>query len=99
MESGDLPQSAPVIDCAAYAHGTRAAALTVDQIQPALARADQFVWIGLYEPEQALLRQVQQQVGLHDLAIEDAINAHHRPKLQLYDDSVFVVPPKSGRAS
>ena len=54
-EVGDLPQSAPVIDCAAYARGTRAAALTVDQIQPALAREDQFVWIGLYEPDQALL--------------------------------------------
>jgi magnesium transporter len=89
-EALDLPQSAPVIDCAAYARGTRAAALTVDQIQPALARDDQFVWIGLYEPDQALLRQVQQQFGLHDLAIEDAINAHQRPKLELYEDSVFV---------
>jgi magnesium transporter len=90
-EVGDLPQSAPVIDCAAYARGTRAAALTVDQIQPALAREDQFVWIGLYEPEQTLLREVQQQFGLHDLAIEDAYNAHQRPKLELYEDSVFVV--------
>ena len=90
-EVGDLSQSAPVIDCAAYARGTRRAALTVDQIQPALAGDDQFVWIGLYEPEQTLLRQVQQQFGLHDLAIEDAINAHQRPKLELYDDSVFVV--------
>jgi magnesium transporter len=87
----DVSQSAPVIDCAAYARGTRAAALSVDQIQSALARDDQFVWIGLYEPEQSLLRQVQQQFGLHDLAIEDAINAHQRPKLELYEDSVFVV--------
>src|SRR5688572_11145907 len=90
-EAADFPQSAPVIDCAAYARGTRAAALTVDQIQPALARDDQFVWIGLYEPDQGLLRQVQQQFGLHDLAIEDAINAHQRPKLELYEDSIFVV--------
>ena len=90
-EAMDLPQSAPVIDCAAYARGTRAAALSVDQIQPALACEDQFVWIGLYEPDQTLLKQVQQQFGLHDLAIEDAINAHQRPKLELYQDSVFVV--------
>src|SRR5678816_4746702 len=82
----EAPQ-APVIDCAAYARGTRAAALTVDQIQGALACEDQFVWIGLYEPDQSLLRQVQQQFGLHDLAIEDAINAHQRPKLELYEDS------------
>ena len=87
----DPPQAAPVIDCAAYARGTRAAALTVDQIQGALACEDQFVWIGLYEPDQSLLRQVQQQFGLHDLAIEDAINAHQRPKLELYEDSVFIV--------
>jgi magnesium transporter len=99
----DLPQSAPVIDCAAYSRGTRARALTVDQIQSALAQEDQFVWIGLYEPDQSLLRQVQQQFGLHDLAIEDAINAHQRPKLELYEDSVFVVmrtaqhDPSSGR--
>jgi magnesium transporter len=87
----EAPQSAAVIDCAAYARGARAAALSVDQIQGALACEDQFVWIGLYEPEQSLLRQVQQQFGLHDLAIEDAINAHQRPKIELYEDSVFVV--------
>jgi magnesium transporter len=87
----EAPHSAPVIDCAAYARGARASALTVDQIQGALACEDQFVWIGLYEPDQSLLRQVQQQFGLHDLAIEDAINAHQRPKIELYEDSVFVV--------
>ena len=86
-----VSHAAPIIDCAAYARGQRASALTVDQIQSALGHEDQFVWIGLYEPEQALLRQVQQQFGLHDLAIEDAINAHQRPKLELYDDSLFVV--------
>lgn len=80
----DLQPPAPVIDCAAYCRGDRAAALTVDQIQPALALDDQFVWIGLYEPEQSLLRQVQKQFGLHDLAIEDAINAHQRPKIEIY---------------
>ena len=90
-EAPDGSQSAPVIDCAAYARGTRATALGVDQIQSALACEDQFVWIGLYEPDQPLLRKVQEQFGLHDLAIEDAINAHQRPKLELYEDSVFVV--------
>jgi magnesium transporter len=90
-ETVDQSQATPVIDCAAYSRGNRATALTVDQIQSALAVEDQWVWIGLYEPDQALLRQVQQQFGLHDLAIEDAINAHQRPKLELYEDSVFVV--------
>ena len=80
-----------MIDCAAYCSGARVADLGIDQIRPALSRDDQFVWLGLYEPEQDVLREVQQQFGLHDLAIEDAYNAHQRPKLELYEDSLFVV--------
>ena len=91
LVSPPAPPPAPVIDCAAYCGGARVADLGIEQIRPALARDDQFVWLGLYEPEQDVLRQVQQQFGLHDLAIEDAYNAHQRPKLELYEDSVFVV--------
>jgi magnesium transporter len=91
LVSPPAPPPAPVIDCAAYCGGARVADLGIDQIRPALARDDQFVWLGLYEPEQDVLRTVQQQFGLHDLAIEDAYNAHQRPKLELYEDSVFVV--------
>ena len=91
-KADDLPQSAPVIDCAAYRSGQRAADLTIDQIQSALAHPEQFVWLGLYEPDQASAAAAcRQQLGLHDLAIEDAINAHQRPKLELYEDSLFVV--------
>jgi magnesium transporter len=85
------PASAPVIDCAAYCGGSRVADLGIEQIRGALCREDQFVWLGLYEPEQDVLRKVQQQFGLHDLAVEDAYNAHQRPKLELYENSVFVV--------
>ncbi len=42
-----------------------------------------FVWIGLHEPDQPLVRTVQQRFGLHDLAIEDAPRAHQRPKLDI----------------
>src|SRR4026208_292106 len=91
LVSPPAPPTAPVIDCAAYCGGARVADLGIDQIRPALARDDQFVWLGLYEPEQDVLRKVQQQFGLHDLAVEDAYNAHQRPKLELYEDSVFVV--------
>ena len=90
-ESQDRPRPAPVIDAAAYAGGVRVANLSLDQIRSALTRSDQFVWIGLYEPDQAMLRELQQQVGLHDLAIEDAYNAHQRPKLEQYEDSLFIV--------
>jgi magnesium transporter len=87
----ERPQPAPVIDCAAYCGGVRVADVGIEQIRGALEREDQFVWLGLYEPEEETLRAVQQQFGLHDLAVEDAYNAHQRPKLELYEDSVFVV--------
>src|SRR5688572_25571045 len=87
----DIPQSAPVVDCAAYVAGQRAANLTIDQLRSAVSQPLQFVWLGLYDPDHALLRRVQAQLGLHDLAIEDAVHAHQRPKLELYENSLFVV--------
>lgn len=83
--------AAGVINCAAYGGGMRTADLTIESIGDALARPGQFVWLGLYEPDEALLRAVQQQFHLHDLAIEDAYNAHQRPKLEMYENSVFIV--------
>src|SRR5262249_25058659 len=50
-----------------------------------------FVWLGLHEPDKELMRTVQKRFGLHDLAIEDALNAHQRPKLEIYGESLFVV--------
>jgi magnesium transporter len=87
----DQARSAPVIDCAAYAGGRRVADVGIDQIRGTLEHPGQFVWLGLYEPEKDILRAIQQQFGLHDLAVEDAYNAHQRPKLELYEDSLFVV--------
>jgi magnesium transporter len=78
-------------DCAAYASGVRVAGVAIDEIGRTLELNDRFVWMGLVEPEQDLLRQVQQQFNLHDLAIEDAYNAHQRPKIEQYDTSLFVV--------
>lgn len=62
--------------------------LACDAVQP---EAGRFVWIGLYEPDEEVLAKVQRRFGLHDLAIEDAHNAHQRPKLEAYGDSLFVV--------
>ena len=80
-----------VVTCAAYAAGRRVADVALDEIHEVLCREDGFVWIGLYEPDEALLRVVQREFGLHDLAIEDAHRAHQRPKLEQYQDSLFVV--------
>lgn len=90
-EPQDLPNPGSVIACAVYAGGLRVADITVDQISEALVVPDQFVWLGLYEPDHALLRQIQAELGLHDLAIEDAVKAHQRPKVEAYDQSLFVV--------
>ncbi len=80
-----------VVNCAAYAGGHRATDVEIEDISEVLTQPDRFIWIGLHEPKEALLRQVQQEFGLHDLAIEDALSAHQRPKLERYGDSLFVV--------
>jgi magnesium transporter len=80
-----------VINCAAYAGGVRVEEVPVEGIVDALRRVDRFVWLGLYEPDVDLLRQVQKQFNLHDLAVEDAYKAHQRPKLEQYENSLFVV--------
>jgi magnesium transporter len=80
-----------VVDCAAYAGGVRVGDVPVDAIDGVLKLPDRFVWLGLYEPDEALLRQVQREFDLHDLAIEDAHNGHQRPKMEQYRDSLFVV--------
>jgi magnesium transporter len=79
-----------VVNCAAYAGGRRRD-VEIKEIGDVLQRSDQFVWIGLHEPDEDLLRQVQHEFGLHDLAIEDAHLAHQRPKLERYGDCLFVV--------
>src|SRR3954471_7787276 len=55
------------------------------------ARPDHFVWIGIEAPSERDLRQLQAQFGLHELALEDALNAHQRPKLETYGDTTFLV--------
>jgi len=82
---------AAVINCAVYAAGCRLRDISIDEISDALKTPDQFVWVGLLEPEEALLRKMQQEFGLHDLAVEDALRAHQRPKLEEYGNSLFVV--------
>ncbi|MEK7771071.1 MAG: magnesium/cobalt transporter CorA [candidate division NC10 bacterium] len=78
------------MSCAAYADGRRVAEVAIPDISEVLAQPDRFVWIGLHEPDEALLREVQREFRLHDLAVEDAHRAHQRPKLERYGDSLFV---------
>jgi magnesium transporter len=78
-----------VINCVAYEAGRRRAEVDLAEACPAEADGN-FMWIGLHEPNKELLRTVQQRFQLHDLAVEDALLAHQRPKLEIYGDSIFV---------
>lgn len=81
-----------VITCAFYdGHGKRHD-IGLDRISEELEKDDNgFVWVGLYEPAEDVLRLLQSEFGLHDLAIEDALKAHQRPKVEGYGNSLFVV--------
>ncbi len=78
-----------VINCVEYEAGKRRAEVDLKQACPCAADGS-FVWVGLHAPDKDLLRTVQQRFNLHDLAIEDALLAHQRPKLEIYGDAVFV---------
>jgi len=56
-----------------------------------MADADGFSWTGLFEPTRVEFEQIRRHVDLHDLVVEDALNAHQRPKLEQYGDSLFLV--------
>ncbi|MFE9237893.1 magnesium/cobalt transporter CorA [Streptomyces sp. NPDC006856] len=84
---------AVIVDCAIYRDGRRIErpedfSEALDEARDAL---DAFLWIGLHEPTEAEFDRVRDEFGLHPLAVEDALRAHQRPKLEVYDDSLFVV--------
>lgn len=82
---------AMVMRCVAYTEGRRVDEISIDQISDFLERDNTFVWLGLREPNSALLDKIQEEFGLHDLAVEDTRSAHQRPKLEGYGDSLFIV--------
>jgi magnesium transporter len=87
-----------IIDCAHYQDGRRLDEGLVP-LQEALARRTQggFVWLGLFEPDEEELDQVRDAFGLHELAVEDALNVHARPKVENYDQDVQLVILRTAR--
>ncbi|GAB4003773.1 magnesium/cobalt transporter CorA [Nocardioides ultimimeridianus] len=84
-----------IVDSAVYRHGTR---LPVDchvhdyaTLRKNASEEGDFVWVGLYEPSHIELADMAEAFGLHPLAIEDAVVAHQRPKLETYQGSLFLV--------
>ncbi|MBB4985519.1 magnesium transporter [Streptomyces sp. SFB5A] len=96
-----------IVDSAIYRDGRRTdgPADLSDALAEARATGDAFLWVGLHEPSEAEFDHVASEFALHPLAVEDALKAHQRPKLEVYDDSLFVVlkpvvyEPESDRVS
>ncbi|GGR53201.1 magnesium transporter [Nocardioides luteus] len=84
-----------IVDSALYRAGERDQADSAPRDYAALragVRAEgDFVWLGLYQPSQGELDEVADAFGLHPLAVEDALKAHQRPKLERYGDGMFLV--------
>jgi magnesium transporter len=79
-----------VIAAAAYSNGRKVADIKIDESSQWATRPDHFVWIGIEAPDEDDLRLLQAQFGLHELAIEDALHAHQRPKLETYGETTFL---------
>lgn len=80
-----------VVAAAAYHKGLKVTDIRLEDGKEWAARPEHFVWIGLHNPGSAELTCLQQQFNLHELAMEDAIAQHTRPKLETFGDALFMV--------
>jgi magnesium transporter len=80
-----------LVNCVAYEGGRKLADIDKHEISNYLARPGSFVWVALRDPTPDELAEMQEEFGLHPLAVEDARVGHQRPKIEEYGDSLFVV--------
>ena len=80
-----------LINCVAYQNGKKLADISVADISEYLARPECFVWVALFEPTVDEIDEMAKEFDLHPLAVEDARKGHQRPKIEEYDESLFVV--------
>lgn len=80
-----------LVNCAAYRDGKKIADIAVDEISDYLIQPDCFVWVALHDATPDELAKMQEEFGLHPLAVEDASHGHQRPKIEEYDDTLFAV--------
>jgi magnesium transporter len=81
-----------IVDSAIYEDGKRRdGELSLEEAGAACRRAGAFVWLGVVEPAAAEFESIAREFDLHELAVEDAVKAHQRPKLEIYGDSLLVV--------
>jgi magnesium transporter len=81
-----------IVDSAVYVNGHRYAGdIALEETYEASRKPGCFAWIGLHGPTEEEFDSVRREFGLHELAVEDAIKAHQRPKLEVYGESLFIV--------
>jgi magnesium transporter len=81
-----------IVDCAVYQAGKRRPGeLRLGEAFEACQQDGAFCWLGLYEPGPEEFEAMRREFDLHELAVEDAIKGHQRPKIELYDDTMLVV--------
>ncbi|HEY3048720.1 MAG TPA: magnesium and cobalt transport protein CorA [Polaromonas sp.] len=80
-----------LINCVVYQNGTKLADIPVKEISDYISRPDAFVWVALQDATPAELEEMQEEFGLHELAVEDARHGHQRPKIEEYGASLFSV--------
>jgi magnesium transporter len=80
-----------LISCRVYENGLKLADIPTTEIHLNLGKPGRFVWVALRDPEPQELAQMQQEFGLHELAVEDALHGHQRPKVEEYGDCLFAV--------
>ncbi|MEU3554333.1 magnesium and cobalt transport protein CorA [Streptomyces fragilis] len=87
------PLGSTVVNCVVYRGGVRqeGPASVHEAVRLAAGHRDGFVWLGLHEPAAEQFADVAELFGLHPLAVEDAVHAHQRPKVEQYGDVLFSV--------
>jgi len=97
MSLSEAHRRPSVVGCAVYVDGKRRTEpVDVNTANDVAATVGGFVWLGLHEPTAEDFSDIAERYGLHALAVEDAINAHQRPKLERYDDMLFMVLKTAG---
>jgi magnesium transporter len=92
VRRGEGYGSRVIVDSAVYRDGRRVAEPDdLAELHAACQSGDSVAWLGLYEPSSEEFESVAREFGLHELAVEDAVKAHQRPKLERYGDTVFLV--------
>ncbi|MGW5279723.1 magnesium and cobalt transport protein CorA [Streptomyces collinus] len=87
------PLGSSVVNCVTYQDGARVpgCADLVDAVERVRKSGEGFVWLGLHEPTDSAFTGIAELFDLHPLAVEDAVEAHQRPKLERYGETLFAV--------